>query len=119
VRENIAATKPGATLEEIVDAASMAGADEFIKNLTQGYDTLLKEGGTNLSGGQQQRLSSGATSCNAAASSGWRQPGSISLRCSSSRRIAGPFRSVPPPGATASPACSRLSAGPVELRGAA
>jgi hypothetical protein len=68
VRENIAATKPDATLEEIVDAASMAGADEFIKNLTQGYDTLLEEGGTNLSGGQQQRLSSGATSCNAAAS---------------------------------------------------
>src|SRR5207245_4988976 len=56
-RENIAATKPDASLEEIVDAASMAGSDEFIKNLTQGYDTLLEEGGTNLSGGQQQRLS--------------------------------------------------------------
>src|SRR3954454_2181796 len=35
----------------------MAGADEFIKNLPQGYDTFLDEGGTNLSGGQQQRLS--------------------------------------------------------------
>src|SRR5262245_36727680 len=57
VRENIAATKPDASLEEIVLAATMAGADEFIKNLPQGYDTLLEEGGTNLSGGQQQRLS--------------------------------------------------------------
>jgi ATP-binding cassette subfamily B protein len=57
VRENIAATKPDASLEEIVHAATMAGADEFIKVLPQGYDTLLEEGGTNLSGGQQQRLS--------------------------------------------------------------
>src|SRR5262245_51794852 len=57
VRENIAVTKPDASLEEIVHAATMAGADEFIKVLPQGYDTLLEEGGTNLSGGQQQRLS--------------------------------------------------------------
>ena len=57
VRENIAATKPDATLEEVVHAAEMAGADEFIRNLPRGYDTLLEEGGTNLSGGQQQRLS--------------------------------------------------------------
>jgi ATP-binding cassette, subfamily B, bacterial HlyB/CyaB len=57
VRENIGATKPDASLEEIVHAATMAGADEFIKVLPQGYDTMLEEGGTNLSGGQQQRLS--------------------------------------------------------------
>jgi ATP-binding cassette subfamily B protein len=57
VRENIAATKPDATLEEVVHAATMAGADEFIKLLAQGYDTPLEEGGSNLSGGQQQRLS--------------------------------------------------------------
>jgi ATP-binding cassette, subfamily B, bacterial HlyB/CyaB len=57
VRENIAATKPDASLEEIVHAATMAGADEFIKVLPQGYDTFLEEGGSNLSGGQQQRLS--------------------------------------------------------------
>src|SRR5215471_17430833 len=57
VRENIAATKPDGTLEEIVHAATTAGADEFIKTLPQGYDTFLEEGGTNLSGGQQQRLS--------------------------------------------------------------
>jgi ATP-binding cassette, subfamily B, bacterial HlyB/CyaB len=57
VRDNIAATKPDASIEEVVFAATLAGADEFIKNLPQGYDTLLEEGGTNLSGGQQQRLS--------------------------------------------------------------
>jgi ATP-binding cassette subfamily B protein len=57
VRENIATTKPDASLEEVVHAATMAGADEFIKTMPQGYDTLLEEGGTNLSGGQQQRLS--------------------------------------------------------------
>jgi ATP-binding cassette subfamily B protein len=57
VRENIAATKPDATLEEVVNAAEMAGADEFIQILPQGYDTPLEEGGANLSGGQQQRLS--------------------------------------------------------------
>jgi ATP-binding cassette subfamily B protein len=56
VRENIGSTKPDAALEEIVTAATASGADEFIKNLPQGYDTLLEEGGTNLSGGQQQRI---------------------------------------------------------------
>ena len=56
VRENIGSTKPDATLEEIVAAATASGADEFIKTLPQGYDTLLEEGGTNLSGGQQQRI---------------------------------------------------------------
>jgi subfamily B ATP-binding cassette protein HlyB/CyaB len=56
VRENIGSTKPDATFEEIVAVATASGADEFIKNLPQGYDTLLEEGGTNLSGGQQQRI---------------------------------------------------------------
>jgi ATP-binding cassette subfamily B protein len=56
VRENIGSTKPDATLEGIVAAAIAAGADEFIKRLPQGCDTLLEEGGTNLSGGQQQRI---------------------------------------------------------------
>jgi ATP-binding cassette subfamily B protein len=57
VRSNIAATKPSATFEEIVFAARMAGADEFIQNLPNGYDTTLFEGGSNLSGGQRQRIS--------------------------------------------------------------
>lgn len=57
IRENIAVTKPSATFEEIVFAARMAGADEFIQNLPNGYDTPLFEGGSNLSGGQRQRVS--------------------------------------------------------------
>ena len=57
VRENIAKTKPDATFAEIVAAAQVAGADEFIERLPQGYDTFLEENGSNLSGGQKQRLS--------------------------------------------------------------
>lgn len=57
VRENIAATKPDASFEEIVEAAQAAGADEFIERLPHGYDTLLEENASNLSGGQKQRLS--------------------------------------------------------------
>jgi ATP-binding cassette subfamily B protein len=56
VRENIAVAKPDATLEEVVRAAQLSGADEFIQQLAQGYDTPLEEGGKNLSGGQQQRI---------------------------------------------------------------
>jgi subfamily B ATP-binding cassette protein HlyB/CyaB len=56
VRENLAITKPDATLEEIVTVAALAGADEFIQTLPQGYDTLIEEKGANLSGGQRQRL---------------------------------------------------------------
>ena len=57
VRQNISFTKPSATFEEIVSAARLAGADEFIQNLPQGYDTPITENGANLSGGQRQRLS--------------------------------------------------------------
>jgi ATP-binding cassette subfamily B protein len=57
VRDNIAATVPEATFEDIVEAAQAAGADEFIERLPQGYDTILEENASNLSGGQKQRLS--------------------------------------------------------------
>ena len=57
VRANIAMAKPAASFEEIVAAAQLAGADEFIERMPQGYDTVLEEGATNLSGGQKQRLS--------------------------------------------------------------
>ncbi|WP_172123501.1 MULTISPECIES: peptidase domain-containing ABC transporter [unclassified Devosia] len=57
VRDNIAAAKPDATFEEVVDAARLAGAVEFIEQLSRGYDTLIEEGAENLSGGQRQRLS--------------------------------------------------------------
>jgi ATP-binding cassette subfamily B protein len=56
IRENIASGKPGATFEEVVEAARLAGADEFIERLPRGYDTLLEEGSSNLSGGQRQRI---------------------------------------------------------------
>jgi ATP-binding cassette subfamily B protein len=57
VRENIAATRPDASFEDIVEAAEAAGAAEFIERLPHGYDTMLEENASNLSGGQKQRLS--------------------------------------------------------------
>ena len=56
VRENIAITKPAASLEEVVQVAQLAGAHEFIQHLPHGYSTMLDEGAANLSGGQRQRL---------------------------------------------------------------
>jgi subfamily B ATP-binding cassette protein HlyB/CyaB len=56
IRENIAMGKPNATMDEIMRAARLAGADEFIERLPRGFDTLLEEGSANLSGGQRQRL---------------------------------------------------------------
>lgn len=57
VRENIAYGRPGATDEEIREAARMAGADDFIRTLPRGYDSYIGERGVKLSGGQKQRLS--------------------------------------------------------------
>jgi ATP-binding cassette subfamily B protein len=54
--ENIRYGRPGASGEEVRAAAVMAEADEFIRNLPQGYDTFLGERGTRLSGGQRQRI---------------------------------------------------------------
>jgi ATP-binding cassette subfamily B protein len=56
VRENIAFSMPEAPMEAVVEAARLAGADEFIERLPLGYETPLEEGGSNLSGGQRQRL---------------------------------------------------------------
>jgi ATP-binding cassette, subfamily B, bacterial len=57
VAENIRYGEPGATREEIEHAAGLAGADGFIRELPEGYDTLLSERGESLSGGQRQRIS--------------------------------------------------------------
>ncbi len=57
VRDNISAARPEATFEEIVAAAEVSGAAEFIERLPQGYNTMLEENAANLSGGQKQRLS--------------------------------------------------------------
>ena len=56
IRENIMAAKPHATFEEMVRAARLAGAEEFIDRLPRGYETYIYEGSPNLSGGQRQRL---------------------------------------------------------------
>jgi ATP-binding cassette subfamily B protein len=57
IRENIAYGKQNATDEEIVEAAKLAGAHEFIQALPNGYDTYVGERGVKLSGGQKQRVS--------------------------------------------------------------
>ena len=56
IGENIAYGKPGATAEEIAEAARRANIDTFIKSLPQGYDTVVGERGSRLSGGQKQRV---------------------------------------------------------------
>ncbi len=56
VRDNILAGRPGLSFEDAVRAARLAGAEEFIERLPNGYDTYIEEGSPNLSGGQKQRL---------------------------------------------------------------
>jgi ABC-type bacteriocin/lantibiotic exporter with double-glycine peptidase domain len=56
VKENIISGRPGLTLEDAVRAARLAGAEEFIERMPQGYDTWIEEGSPNISGGQRQRL---------------------------------------------------------------
>ena len=56
VAENIALGEPGARREDIAAAARLAGADDFIRRLRDGYDTVLTEGARSLSAGQRQKL---------------------------------------------------------------
>jgi ABC-type multidrug transport system fused ATPase/permease subunit len=56
ILENIAFGRPEATKEEIIAAAKLANADEFISHMPQGYDTMVGERGSTLSGGQRQRI---------------------------------------------------------------
>lgn len=57
VRENVAYGRPDAPLDDVVAACRLAEADEFVRGLPQGYDTVVGERGQKLSGGQRQRLS--------------------------------------------------------------
>ena len=57
VAENIAYGRPGASREEVEAVAELAGADGFVRELPEGYNTLLSERGESLSGGQRQRIS--------------------------------------------------------------
>jgi subfamily B ATP-binding cassette protein HlyB/CyaB len=56
IRNNIIAGRAGLTLDDVVRAARLAGAEEFIERMSNGYETLIEEGSPNVSGGQRQRL---------------------------------------------------------------
>jgi subfamily B ATP-binding cassette protein HlyB/CyaB len=56
VRENIALADPATPVERVIQAAKLAGAHDFVLELSEGYDSLVGERGSNLSGGQRQRL---------------------------------------------------------------
>jgi subfamily B ATP-binding cassette protein HlyB/CyaB len=56
IRDNIALADPGMAIDQVIAAAELAGAHEFILELPQGYDTLVGERGASLSGGQRQRI---------------------------------------------------------------
>jgi ATP-binding cassette subfamily B protein len=56
IRENIALGRPGARFEEVLEAARLAGLDEFVAGLPDRYETMVGERGVNLSGGERQRL---------------------------------------------------------------
>ena len=56
IRDNLIAGRPGLTMADVVQAARLAGAEEFIEQMPNGYETYIEEGSPNLSGGQRQRL---------------------------------------------------------------
>lgn len=56
IRDNIAISEPSTPIEKVIYAAKLAGAHEFICQLSEGYDTIVGEQGTGLSGGQRQRI---------------------------------------------------------------
>lgn len=56
IKENIEYAMPGVSMDRIIHASKIAGADEFVAELPEGYDTLVGERGSSLSGGQRQRI---------------------------------------------------------------
>jgi ATP-binding cassette subfamily B protein len=63
IRDNIAFGRPHATMEEVIAAARVARAHDFISALPAGYDTILGERGVSLSGGQRQRVAIARAIC--------------------------------------------------------
>jgi subfamily B ATP-binding cassette protein HlyB/CyaB len=56
IKENIALARPEARIEQILTVSKIAGADEFVSQMPEGYDTMVEERGASLSGGQRQRI---------------------------------------------------------------
>jgi ATP-binding cassette subfamily B protein len=56
IHDNIAYGRPDASRDEVIEAARAAGADEFVRELPEGYDSMVGERGYTLSGGQRQRI---------------------------------------------------------------
>jgi subfamily B ATP-binding cassette protein HlyB/CyaB len=56
IRDNITIAEPGLPIERVMRAAKLAGAHDFIREMPEGYDTIVGERGTSLSGGQRQRI---------------------------------------------------------------
>jgi HlyB family type I secretion system ABC transporter len=56
IRDNVIAGRPGLTMDQVIYACRLAGAEEFIERLPRSYETMIEEGSANLSGGQRQRL---------------------------------------------------------------
>ena len=56
IRDNIALAEPGMPIDRVIAAAKLAGAHDFILELSNGYDTIVEERGSSLSGGQRQRI---------------------------------------------------------------
>jgi len=56
IHDNIALSNPAMPRAQVINIARLAGADEFIAKMPQGYDTIIEERGANLSGGQRQRI---------------------------------------------------------------
>ena len=63
IKENISVHKPGASMEEIIEIAKIAGAHDFILEFPNGYNTMVGENGTGLSGGQKQRIAIARALC--------------------------------------------------------
>ena len=108
IRDNIIAGRPGLTLSDAMQAARLAGAEEFIERMPNGYETYVEEGSPNLSGGQRQRL--------AIARALIHDPAHLDSRRSDQRARSGKRGRRERQSARASPAGARWSSSPTAWR---